>query len=148
MRPQLLFLGLLVVLGVGACAHSADGPSPAHPAEGVAGDAAVSLCSDSADAFRSIVSEFQSRQQNVAISVGVQQGGRTVFREATGLADLENRVPADPAMAFGTASITKAFTGVALLRQAGDAADAGSPPWRREALGGGTGRADLRPPLR
>lgn len=74
-----------------------------------------SVCADSLVAFRRIVSEFQSRQQNVAISVGVRHNGRTVFREATGFADAERRVAADAAMAFSIASITKAFTGAALL---------------------------------
>jgi CubicO group peptidase (beta-lactamase class C family) len=52
------------------------------------------------------VSEFQSRQQNVAVSVGVRHHGRTVFRGATGFASLENRISAEPAMAFSIASIT------------------------------------------
>ena len=72
-------------------------------------------CADSALAFRRVVTEFQSRQQNVAISVGVLQHGRIVFREASGFADTEAGLRADPAMAFSIASITKAFTGAALL---------------------------------
>jgi CubicO group peptidase (beta-lactamase class C family) len=61
------------------------------------------------------VADFQSRQQNVAISVGVRHQCRTVFREAKGSASLENNIPADAAMAFSIASITKAFTGAAIL---------------------------------
>jgi CubicO group peptidase (beta-lactamase class C family) len=38
-----------------------------------------------------------------------------VFREAKGSASLENNIPADAAMAFSIASITKAFTGAAIL---------------------------------
>ena len=72
-------------------------------------------CADSAAAFRRIVAEFQARQQNVAISVGVSSGGRTVFSEATGFADREAGIPATASMAFSIASITKAFTGAALL---------------------------------
>jgi len=63
-----------------------------------------------------VVTEFQSRQQNVAISVGVLQRGRIVFREASGFADKEAGLRADPSMAFSIASITKAFTGAALLK--------------------------------
>jgi serine beta-lactamase-like protein LACTB, mitochondrial len=70
--------------------------------------------------MRRVMSEFQSRQQNTAISVGIRHRGVTVFREATGYASLENGIPADPAMAFGIASVTKAFTGVALLKLAED----------------------------
>jgi serine beta-lactamase-like protein LACTB, mitochondrial len=70
----------------------------------------------SVKAFRRVVSEFQARQQNAAISVGIRHQGVTVFREATGHANLESAISADPAMAFSIASITKAFTGVALLK--------------------------------
>jgi serine beta-lactamase-like protein LACTB, mitochondrial len=76
----------------------------------------VSSCADSAAAFRRIVTEFQSRQQNAAISVGVRHNGLTVFREASGFLNLETRTPADPGTAFSIASITKAFTGAALLK--------------------------------
>ena len=76
------------------------------------------VCSDSASVFRQLIAEFQSRQQNAAISVAVRHRGRTVFEEASGFASLEARTPADPSMAFGIASVTKAFTGVALLKLA------------------------------
>jgi serine beta-lactamase-like protein LACTB len=103
---------------VSGCAHTSaqtDGSVP-----GVTGQRteALSACSDSASAFRRVIAEFQSRQQNPAISVGVRHRGQTVFREASGFANLEARTPADPAMAFSIASIAKAFTGVALLKLA------------------------------
>jgi CubicO group peptidase (beta-lactamase class C family) len=68
--------------------------------------------------MRRVVSEFQDRQRNVAIWVGVRHRGHTVFHEASGSASLENHIAADPGMAFSIASITKAFTGVALLKLA------------------------------
>ena len=77
--------------------------------------ARAQACADSASAFRRIITEFQSRQQNVAIVVGVMRDGRIVFNEATGLADKEAGVPAVARMAFSIASVTKAFTGAALL---------------------------------
>jgi hypothetical protein len=46
---------------------------------------AAQSCADSASAFRRIVSEFQSRQKNVAISVGVMSKGRVVFAEFRGV---------------------------------------------------------------
>ncbi len=76
----------------------------------------LSASSDSVTAFRQVVSEFQARQQNAAIAVGIHHNGVTVFREATGYASLERAIPADAAMAFSIASVTKAFTGVALLK--------------------------------
>lgn len=80
-----------------------------------AGSARAQACADSAPALRRIIAEFQSRQQNVAIVVGVMRDGRIVFNEATGLADKEAGVPAVARMAFSIASVTKAFTGAALL---------------------------------
>lgn len=73
-------------------------------------------CADSAAAFRRVITEFQSRQQNVAISVGVLHRGRIAYHEAFGFADKEAGLRADPSMAFSIASITKAFTGAALLK--------------------------------
>jgi serine beta-lactamase-like protein LACTB, mitochondrial len=69
-----------------------------------------------ASSFRNVIAEFQSRQQNAAISVGIRHRGKTVFREATGLANRETGLPADAQMAFSIASVTKAFTGAALLK--------------------------------
>ena len=90
--------------------------APSGNAETVLNMAAARGCADSLLAFRRVVTEFQSRQQNVAISVGVLQRGRIVFREASGFADKEAGLRAVPLMAFSSASITKAFTGAALLK--------------------------------
>ena len=115
MRPRLLSISAVVAGALSACAHSPNRPGGSIDAVAAARTLRASPCSDSMAAFRRVVSEFQSRQQNTAISVGVRHQGHTVFREATGFASLENGTPADPAMAFSVASITKAFTGAALL---------------------------------
>lgn len=107
----------LTCLVLGACARAPIPQNAPSVTTSVRTEAPPS-CADSAAAFRRVVSEFQSRQQNVAISVGVRHRGRTVFLEATGLASLEDSVPADATMAFSIASVTKAFTGVALLKLA------------------------------
>lgn len=73
-------------------------------------------CSDSAAAFRGIIAEFQKRQQNVGLAVAVLSRGRAVFSEGFGWADKEAGRAATTATAFGIASITKAFTGAALLK--------------------------------
>lgn len=110
LRFLALVVGLLTHTEVAAATHR---PRAAQP---VTRNEHGPTCADSAAAFRRIVAEFQSRQQNAAIVVGVLHRGRTVFQEASGFASLEPRVPADVEMAFSIASITKAFTGVALLR--------------------------------
>lgn len=110
------FFPLLAVL-LGACASTAP-DRITSPQPNVVTAEASSPCSGSTDAFRAIVSEFQQRQQNAAISVAVRHNGLTVFREATGFTNIETATPADPAMAFSIASITKAFTGAALLKLA------------------------------
>ncbi len=102
---------LTLLLAAVACASSPKTSTvQTRPADETRSD-----CSDSTIAFRRVVADFQSRQQNVALSVGVRRRGRTVFREATGFANTETRLVADPSMAFSIASITKAFTGAALL---------------------------------
>jgi serine beta-lactamase-like protein LACTB len=72
-------------------------------------------CADSAGAFRRIIAEFQSRQRNVGLAAAVLADGRLVFAEGFGWADPESRVAATADTRFGVASVTKAFTGVALL---------------------------------
>jgi CubicO group peptidase (beta-lactamase class C family) len=69
-----------------------------------------------ADTARSIVAEFQSRQKNVGISVAVMLNGRMVFQEASGLINRDRGIKPTADTRFGIASITKAFTGVALLK--------------------------------
>jgi CubicO group peptidase (beta-lactamase class C family) len=113
MTVSQLLAAVLVTGCAQTSAHTESVPAvPGRHAEG------LSVCSDSAPAFRRIITEFQSRQQNPAISVGVRHRGQTVFREASGFANLEARTPADAAMSFSIASITKAFTGVSLLKLA------------------------------
>ncbi len=73
-------------------------------------------CSAAAPEFRKIIEEFQSRQQNVGLSATVMADGRVVYEEAFGWADKEAGVRATSSTAFGIASITKAFTGSALLK--------------------------------
>ena len=101
-----------------ACAPAHAPPTRAATAkpQTVLGSAPAVGCADSVLAFRRVVTDFQARQQNVAISVGVLQRGRIVFREASGFASKEAAIPADPSSAFSIASITKAFTGAALLK--------------------------------
>ena len=109
---------LLALVLVSGCAYASVRTDEAVPGVVRQGTGALSACSDSTSAFRRVIAEFQSRQRNPSISVGVRHRGHTVFREASGFASVEARTPADPAMAYGIASITKAFTGVALLRLA------------------------------
>jgi serine beta-lactamase-like protein LACTB, mitochondrial len=114
----LWLLPIFACVALGACAREPRPPG-GFPASAVRfWTATPSACSDSVAAFHRVVSEFQSRQQNAAISVGIRHHGVTVFREATGYASVDNEISADPAMAFAIASVTKAFTGVALLKLA------------------------------
>ena len=117
-RTTLSISKMLAAALVSGCSHASvqtDKPVPGGTRQRAEG---LSVCSDSLIAFRRVITEFQSRQQNPAISVGVRHRGHDVFREASGLESLEDRKPADAGMAFSIASITKAFTGVALLKLA------------------------------
>jgi len=115
-RSTLPLSPVLACLALGSCFRAPNPPNGSLGGRPDVGTEAWSLCSDSLAAFRRVVAEFQSRQQNTAICVGVRHNGHTVFREATGLASVESGIPADPGMAFSIASITKAFTGAALLK--------------------------------
>jgi serine beta-lactamase-like protein LACTB, mitochondrial len=62
------------------------------------------------------VRELHQRQKNVGLSAAILLRGRVVASWSLGFADLERRQPVTPRTRFGIASITKAFTGVALLQ--------------------------------
>ncbi|MFL5480291.1 MAG: serine hydrolase domain-containing protein [Gemmatimonadaceae bacterium] len=86
----------------------------AAPAEGQG--RAPAACTDRAKALAAAVLDVHQRQHNVGLAAVVVHHGQTVLAENLGYADLENRVPVTSATRFGVASITKAFTGLALLR--------------------------------
>jgi CubicO group peptidase (beta-lactamase class C family) len=62
------------------------------------------------------VRAVQHAQKNVGLSAAVAVHGTVEFSEQLGLADVEHAVPVDPETRFGIASVTKAFTGAALLK--------------------------------
>ena len=83
----------------------ANGQSAAQPA-----------CRDHAREMSAAIADVHRRQRNVGLAAVVMLRGQTVLAENLGYADLENRVPVTSATRFGVASITKAFTGLALLK--------------------------------
>jgi CubicO group peptidase (beta-lactamase class C family) len=66
--------------------------------------------------LRDALADIQRRQRNIGLSALVMLGGETVLAENLGYADLEHRVPVTNETRFGVASITKAFTGLSLLK--------------------------------
>src|SRR5262245_26819371 len=50
------------------------------------------------------------------LTVGLARGGREVFAKGYGMADLENEVPATANTVYKIASVTKSFTGAAILQ--------------------------------
>jgi serine beta-lactamase-like protein LACTB len=76
----------------------------------------LAACRERSPALKSAVADIQRRQRNIGLSALVMLGGETVIAENLGFADLEHGVPVTSATRFGVASITKAFTGLALLK--------------------------------
>jgi len=66
--------------------------------------------------MRYALQDIQRRQRNVGLSALVMLGGEAIVAENLGFADLEHRVPVTSDTRFGVASITKAFTGLSLLK--------------------------------
>ncbi len=73
-------------------------------------------CRERRPALKAAVADIQRRQRNIGLSALVMLGGETVIAENLGYADLEHRVPVTNETRFGVASITKAFTGLSLLK--------------------------------
>ena len=76
----------------------------------------LAACRANGPALRKAIADIQRRQRNIGLSALVMLGGETVVAENLGFADLEHRVPVTSETRFGVASITKAFTGLALLK--------------------------------
>jgi len=76
----------------------------------------LATCRDRNQALKAAVADIQRRQRNIGLSALVMLGGETVIAENLGYADLEHRVPVTNETRFGVASITKAFTGLSLLK--------------------------------
>lgn len=73
-------------------------------------------CHDRAPAMRRALEDIHKRQRNIGLSALVVHRGTDVVSVDLGYADLEQRVPVSRETRFGIASITKAFTGLALLK--------------------------------
>lgn len=71
-----------------------------------------------ADRTEAIVRRFMTDRRVPGAQVVVVKDGAIVFSRAYGLADLAGKTPATPTTTFPINSITKAFTGVAAMREA------------------------------
>ncbi len=104
--------GVLAAAGLAA-------PPPAASAQrapgGAPGEARLTACRARVDAMRGALRDLHARQKNVGLGAAVLLGGEFVLSEGLGHADLEHRVPVTRDTRFGVASVTKAFTGSALL---------------------------------
>lgn len=102
------------------CAMTA--AAPGAEAQGDAGllspDSARLRCRMAHDRILDAVRGVHHAQKNVGLSAAVAVHGTVEFSEQLGLADLEHRVAVGPATRFGVASVTKAFTGAALVKLA------------------------------
>lgn len=73
-------------------------------------------CTRARPALIRAVDSVQASQRNTGLSVLVSHRGTTVLELFQGFADLEDSTRVSRATRFGIASLTKAFTGVALLK--------------------------------
>jgi serine beta-lactamase-like protein LACTB len=73
-------------------------------------------CTAAVPAMRAEVDGLQKSQHNVGVGAYVLHRGRPVLDLSLGYADLEDSTRVSPRTRFAVASITKAFTGVALLK--------------------------------
>jgi serine beta-lactamase-like protein LACTB, mitochondrial len=113
MRRYRLSVTLLLPF-IAGCAR----PGAPLPGSAVETGSLTDRCVRNGDAIRAAVNDVATRQANVGMSVAVSRAGRIVFSEGFGMADLEGGIPASPRTRYPVASITKAFTGVAVLKAA------------------------------
>ena len=94
-----LFAGFLVL-------RAAASAPPAPP----------TLCVPNSIALREAIARVHEKQKNVGLAVAVAHDSKMIFTEYLGFADLEHEVPVSRDTRLAIASVTKAFTGVALLK--------------------------------
>jgi serine beta-lactamase-like protein LACTB len=75
----------------------------------------MARCRASRDDMRRALQSIQTRQKNIGLGAAVLLGDTFILSEGLGYADLEHQVPVTPETRFGIASVTKAFTGLAVL---------------------------------
>ena len=76
----------------------------------------IGATSQVGDSIRAIVSTVAEKQGNVGLAVAVWHRGALIFAAGQGFADVEHDVPVTRDTRFQVASVTKAFTGMTLLR--------------------------------
>ena len=91
-------------------------PIPAAKARPAPAVAAGPGCAASNEQLIAAIKAVHDKQRNVGVQSAIHLGGRLVFSNALGLADRQNQVPVTRHTAFPVASLTKAFTGVAVLK--------------------------------
>ncbi|MBX2992678.1 MAG: beta-lactamase family protein, partial [Bacteroidetes bacterium] len=74
------------------------------------------LSKEQHDGILGALKEVHEKQRNVGLSAAVLLGGTLVFSEGLGYADLERKIPVSTTTRFPVASVTKAFTGAALVK--------------------------------
>lgn len=109
---NLLLAGCLVVAGLA----SVSGPAPARPALVRSSAVGPNSCRVSGDSLRRVLRASNAYHGDVGQQTVILRGGRVVFRDAWGEADLESGTPVTDTTLFFAASVTKAFTAAALLR--------------------------------
>jgi CubicO group peptidase (beta-lactamase class C family) len=115
---SVLFAPLLLDVAAASCVRAAQAESAElHQEEAVLPntDQPV-LARDKRDQIEQELLAVHKKQRNVGLSAAVFLRGKRVYTGTLGFADLEHQVPVRPEPLFAVASVTKAFTGIALLK--------------------------------
>ncbi len=104
---SLIVASLVVATQLAVAQPLVGGPSTA---------ARINACVGKRRELIAALADIHARQRNVGLSALISMGGREIVSTSLGHADLEHAVRVTPHTRFGVASITKAFTGVALLK--------------------------------
>jgi CubicO group peptidase (beta-lactamase class C family) len=110
-RPVVLaLLTSVAAAALAACLH-AQRAVPVPPTS-----SGRATCAAPQDVLDAAVRDVHERQRNVGLSAAILLRGRLVASWSIGMADAESHRAVTSSTRFGIASITKAFTGVALLQ--------------------------------
>src|SRR4051812_47806142 len=68
--------------------------------------------------FEGFVEEMMEAEKIPGVAVALSQNGKVIYKKGFGTKDVETNEPVTPETIFGTASVTKSFTALAIMKLA------------------------------
>jgi len=68
--------------------------------------------------FEKYVTDLMEKEKIPGVAIAISQNGQVIYERGFGVIDIETKEPVTPETIFGTASITKSFIALAIMKLA------------------------------